>query len=543
MVGKIQSAKFWSSILAAVTMGCGDKKMPSVPPDPGPAGKVTIDGIDSDKDGIRDDLQRWLLEGWKEPSQQQVVRDSVRVMQTLLLATGKDQATAATVALVRSLDCAEQLLKGGYTEFSEDLRSRALNTEERIDAYFDAAAAFDGQSFDLSSDTDLASCGSTATSAQPLQTGGSSNPMCTFVFGNGMFNDPVDVYNSLLALKLPNIPDQAGLAPGSVRFKAAFQDTGGTLDQLIEVVRQKGTWDLFLPWLLHLDTAPEWFQTAANTALSTGVSHWSEGAVAFHTSLYKSLLQQGSKIVLVSHSQGNFYANEAFRRLGLPAGQKDFGNIQVATPANVVAAGGPHFTFDDDRIIEAVRLLALGPAAPLPAYLKGGRSSESQDTVLGHSFNRAYLFVPGSRKAILDAVVAMAKDLCVSKVDQVCSQGHLLRDSCGRCEELCDPTVGECASGICACPSDRSTICVTEKRDPSTGELFRRHSCFPTGTTCCFGVLANFCPSDFVNNVKACPSGTTCKPIGIEGDVECCAGEMCERSTTWIPLECVRPVP
>ncbi len=36
-------------------------KFPAVfPPDPGRAGKQDIDGIDSDRDGVRDDVQRWI---------------------------------------------------------------------------------------------------------------------------------------------------------------------------------------------------------------------------------------------------------------------------------------------------------------------------------------------------------------------------------------------------------------------------------------------------------------------------------------------------
>lgn len=31
------------------------------PPDPGSAGKATIDGIDQDSNGVRDDVQRWIL--------------------------------------------------------------------------------------------------------------------------------------------------------------------------------------------------------------------------------------------------------------------------------------------------------------------------------------------------------------------------------------------------------------------------------------------------------------------------------------------------
>lgn len=33
----------------------------TLPPDPGEAGKATLAGIDSDNDGVRDDVQRWIV--------------------------------------------------------------------------------------------------------------------------------------------------------------------------------------------------------------------------------------------------------------------------------------------------------------------------------------------------------------------------------------------------------------------------------------------------------------------------------------------------
>jgi len=33
----------------------------NLPPDPGAAGKLTLSGIDSDNDGVRDDVQRWIV--------------------------------------------------------------------------------------------------------------------------------------------------------------------------------------------------------------------------------------------------------------------------------------------------------------------------------------------------------------------------------------------------------------------------------------------------------------------------------------------------
>jgi hypothetical protein len=48
----------------AAPVDCIPQHLANLPPDPGQAGKLTIDGIDADKDGLRDDVQRWIAENW-----------------------------------------------------------------------------------------------------------------------------------------------------------------------------------------------------------------------------------------------------------------------------------------------------------------------------------------------------------------------------------------------------------------------------------------------------------------------------------------------
>ena len=44
----------------AAPIDCVPQHLANLPPDPGPAGLRTIEGIDSDKDGVRDDVQRFI---------------------------------------------------------------------------------------------------------------------------------------------------------------------------------------------------------------------------------------------------------------------------------------------------------------------------------------------------------------------------------------------------------------------------------------------------------------------------------------------------
>jgi hypothetical protein len=52
----------------AAPTDCIPQHLANLPPDPGQAGKLTIDGIDVDKDGVRDDVQRWIAENWALPA-------------------------------------------------------------------------------------------------------------------------------------------------------------------------------------------------------------------------------------------------------------------------------------------------------------------------------------------------------------------------------------------------------------------------------------------------------------------------------------------
>lgn len=49
-----------SQVIVPAGTDCIPQHLANLPPDPGPAGMKTIEGIDSDKDGLRDDVQRYI---------------------------------------------------------------------------------------------------------------------------------------------------------------------------------------------------------------------------------------------------------------------------------------------------------------------------------------------------------------------------------------------------------------------------------------------------------------------------------------------------
>ncbi|MBI3633405.1 MAG: lamin tail domain-containing protein, partial [Candidatus Vogelbacteria bacterium] len=102
---------------------------------------------------------------------------------------------------------------------------------------------------------------------------------------------------------------------------------------------------------------------------------------------------QTQKLLLVAHSQGNFYANDFYDSVvksgtggDIPA--KSLGIYAVATPADRVAGGGAWLTSDTDKVI--VGLIGNFPGNTI---MKPNTHIElsKDDDVLGHSFSNIYL--------------------------------------------------------------------------------------------------------------------------------------------------------
>ncbi len=97
------------------------------------------------------------------------------------------------------------------------------------------------------------------------------------------------------------------------------------------------------------------------------------------------------KVLLVGHSQGNFYANSFYKAIadqasGIPS--KSIGVYAVATPSDHVAGGGRYVTSDTDKVIAGI----VGHL-PLKKILEplDHISLQKGDDIYGHSFSGVYL--------------------------------------------------------------------------------------------------------------------------------------------------------
>jgi len=110
-------------------------------PDPGEAGKKTIEGIDADRNGVRDDVQRWIYAFVpNEPKKQMALIQLARYYQdTLQEEFGSEARKANLLLLDRSDQCVDKSFDDelhGYVE-SEYLKAKVLNTYDRTERYLE----------------------------------------------------------------------------------------------------------------------------------------------------------------------------------------------------------------------------------------------------------------------------------------------------------------------------------------------------------------------------------------------------------------------
>jgi hypothetical protein len=111
----------------------------ALPPDPGDAGTLTIQGIDSDGDGVRDDIQRYIALTYPTSAKTRAaLTQFAKGMQaTLLTAGSKANALAATEQEGNAQYCLWHLYGLDGNPLWQKLRAQYLNTRDRSRAYGD----------------------------------------------------------------------------------------------------------------------------------------------------------------------------------------------------------------------------------------------------------------------------------------------------------------------------------------------------------------------------------------------------------------------
>ncbi len=118
-----------------------------VPPDPGEAGKQTLEGIDSDNDGVRDDLQRWIVLNYLNSEKRRAaLRQYVKASEAFLVAANdKGQSIIWDKEMEKSSYCAAYVF-GNDDSFraTDEFIAQLNNTELRSRAYIQANSKLGG---------------------------------------------------------------------------------------------------------------------------------------------------------------------------------------------------------------------------------------------------------------------------------------------------------------------------------------------------------------------------------------------------------------
>ena len=218
---------------------------------------------------------------------------------------------------------------------------------------------------------------------------------------NGMFNDRHTTFTSLT--QLARHVDAALKVEGKsesfrrkIRYKKSHNQSESWYLQILELSRQVES-DIdsqMWKWLYNIEFAPDWFRDIATNALSsiTEFEYVIDEDLAQHVDTFRTTISKNRRVVLVPHSQGNFYANNAYDAVNSPS----MGIAAVATPAGRVAGNGPYTTLTSDLIIQASIILNL---TRLPANTTNSNPGTSQ----GHDFVADYLYgIQSGRKISQD---------------------------------------------------------------------------------------------------------------------------------------------
>lgn len=210
----------------------------------------------------------------------------------------------------------------------------------------------------------------------------------------------------------------------SFEFKASYNYHAGYIRDLLEVLNQKIT-ELNDPDISEFTAHQyaEMYQSAENLEgiLPPGVGPiWSQIDefhaarlrntidASRHVQKYRADLQEGKRVLLFAHSQGNMFANQSVRELMNDYGAS-MGMIGVASPAALTYNNSPYHTAHDDRVIDALRLLHN----VLPSNIDNdpGILNDNRDFA-NHSFVESYFDMSlNSRSKIDDNVYSFMESL------------------------------------------------------------------------------------------------------------------------------------
>lgn len=123
----------------------------NLPPDPGPAGDETLEGVDVNANGVRDDIERWIGLNYRDSEKtRQALTQAYYPLQNFMIHARQGDRDAVyndMTALQRAGECLDYIRSVDAHILIEDLKSQVVNTSDRVYAYRDSSRLLGGGSF------------------------------------------------------------------------------------------------------------------------------------------------------------------------------------------------------------------------------------------------------------------------------------------------------------------------------------------------------------------------------------------------------------
>lgn len=123
----------------------------NLPPDPGAAGDATLEGVDANNNGIRDDVERWIYLTYpgSEKLRMALIQEYYP-MQNMIIhghQQNRDAVYNDMDAMQRSGECLFYVHPEKPHKISAELKARIVNTDERVYGYLEASRLLGGGTF------------------------------------------------------------------------------------------------------------------------------------------------------------------------------------------------------------------------------------------------------------------------------------------------------------------------------------------------------------------------------------------------------------
>ena len=233
-------------------------------------------------------------------------------------------------------------------------------------------------------------------------------------FGNGVWNDKEDAELSRLYLEIIVQKEILNYNPKLLRkygkVKLQYNWGEGHMDDVLETyyqlkeAGQVSHYDFFR--VVSLLTRNAGLSAVATAALMAKMPFTAKAEQSNVDEMlekyYNESFKNSHRVLLVSHSQGNLFANRIYDAITPTGYQSYFANLQVASPADKInAQKGNYVTLKNDTIIN-----------PVPESMTGNANGKS-----GHSFVSAYLEQDNPREKIINNLKTL-----LSALDSTASQ-------------------------------------------------------------------------------------------------------------------------